>query len=186
MRPQWHCLAACFALLLAGCYVSKAPFITPATADYPIASGTRFDTARPSGKEWRRQPGRTVHRAGAHYVYVEDGSPKRSVPFLLKEIAPKRYILQLSDSSDPGKVSEYYYALLDYDGATAIQFQAGCMPRDGWIGKKWIDKVEPLSMGDRCLFSSLGNLTSVLQDASIKAAPELRFTRARTAPAPKP
>ena len=184
MRPHLRALAVLVALLLAGCYVSKEPFITPATADYPIATGTRFEAARPSGKEWRRQAGRTVHRAGAHYVYVEDGSLRRSVPFLLKEIAPKRYILQLSDSSDPAKIREYYYALLDFDGATAIQFQPACYPRDAWLARKWIDKVERLSTGNRCLFSSLENLTSVLQDASVLAAPEMRFTVAR--PTEKP
>jgi hypothetical protein len=168
-------LVAAAPLLLAGCYVSKQPLITSETADYPIAAPAHFDAFLPRGKEWRPQPGRTLQRAGAHYVYVEDGSTKRSAPFLVKRIGPKRYIVQLSDSSDPKRVTEFYYTLMDFDGTTAVEYQPACAPRESWVTAKWIDKVERLSTNDRCLFTSFDNLKKVLEEAAIKAAPEARF-----------
>ena len=173
-------LAGLLPLLLAGCYVSKQPFITPATADYPIQAPAHFDAFLPRGTQWRPQPGRTLQRVGTHYTYVEDGSTRRSPPFLLKRIAPNRYVLQMSDTSNVQRVSEYYYALVQFDGTSATQFKPACAPRVVWVEEKSIDKVERLSTGDRCLFSSLEKLSTVLQEASVNAAPEARFVLSKT------
>jgi hypothetical protein len=167
---------------LSGCYVSKAPFITPETADYPIATGTRFDAFLPRGRTWRPQPGRTVHRIGAHYVYMEEGSPRRSIPFLLKRIAPSRYILQLSDTADPARITEYYYVFVAFDGTTAIQYKPACAPRPTWLEQKWIARVESLSTNDRCIFTDFEGLKSVLSEAVVMAAPEAKFVVASAPP----
>jgi hypothetical protein len=161
-------------LVASACYVSKQPFITPATADYPVMAPAHFDASRPSGNTWRPQPGRTLQRVGDYYAYVEDGSPKRSAPFLMKRNGPKSFNFQLSDSSDPKKVTEYYYTLVEFDGTTAIEYQPSCGPRANWIANKWLT-VERLSSNDRCLFTSFDNLKKVLEDAAVKAAPEARF-----------
>jgi hypothetical protein len=175
-------LAACF---LSGCYVSKTPFITPETADYPIATGTRFDAFLPRGQTWRPQPARTVHRIGTHYIYMEDGSPRRSIPFLLKQIAPRRYVIQLSDTADPVRITEYYYAIVDFDGTTAIQYSPACAPRETWLLQQWI-RVERLSTNDRCIFATFETLQSVLKEAVINAAPEAKFVIANARPAAPP
>ena len=176
MRPLLRVVFMVVApLIAAGCYVSKQPLITPQTADYPVTAPAHFGASRPSGDTWRPQPGRTLQRVGMHYVYVEDGSTKRSPPFLVKRIGPKRYIVQLSDSSDPKRVTEFYYTLMDFDGTTAIEYQPACAPRESWVTKKWVDKVERLSTNDRCLFTSFDNLKQVLEEAAVKAAPEARF-----------
>ena len=173
--------AVCLVLLVSGCYVSKAPFITPAIADYPIADGTRFDAFLPRGQAWRPQPARTIQRIGTHYVYREEGSTRRSIPFLLKQIAPRRYVIQLSDTADPARITEYYYALIDFDGTTAVQYQPACGPRPAWIARGWIERVEKTSTNDRCIFASFEHLKSVLTEAAIKAAPEAKFVIGRPA-----
>lgn len=164
------------AAILCGCYVSKAPFITPADADYPVATGAHFDAFAPRSTDWRPQPrGRTLHRLGDYYVYVEDGETERSNPFLLKEIAPGRYAVQVLDSETPARVSEYYYQLIDFDGATAIQYSGACRPRQAWLEQMLVARFERLSTGDRCIFTSFDSLSTVLKEAAVNAAPEAKY-----------
>ena len=173
---RWIALAfiAFLAPSLAGCYVSKQPFINPANADYPLKDGTHLDGFRPVGKDWRPAKGRTLHRVGGHYVYIEDGDTERSPPFLFKRVAPNRYVAQLSDSSDPRKVTEYYYQLIMFDGTTAIQYQATCDARPEWVDRSLADKIEQTST-PRCLFSNFDKLATVLQEATKNAAPEAKY-----------
>jgi hypothetical protein len=174
-------LAILVTLTLSGCYVSKAPFITPETADYPIPTGTRFDAFLPRGQTWRPQPARTVTRVGTHYIYMEEGSPRRSIPFLLKRIAPRRYVIQLSDTADAARITEYYYGVIDFDGTTAVQYSPACAPREDWVLQTWIARVERTSTNDRCIFESFENLQSVLNEAVVNAAPEAKFVIAGAA-----
>jgi hypothetical protein len=173
---RWYApiCAALLALGLSGCYVSKQPFITAANADYPLKDGARFAAFLPRGKDWRPDKGRTVRRIGDHYVYANDGETEQSPPFLFKRIARNRYVAQMSDSSDPRKVTEFYYQLIVFDGTTAIQYQATCNPRPEWLTRGLIEKTEDTST-ERCLFSSLDKLATVLQEAAKNAAPEAKF-----------
>jgi len=164
------------ALSLTGCFLSKAPLITPETADYPIESGSHFDSFARRGTDWRPLPeGRTVHRQGDYYVYINDNSDRTSVPFLLMQISPGRYILQANDTSNFERVSEYYYFLVDFDGVEAIQHSGSCWPRQEWIDEGIITQIERTSMNTRCHFANLDNLTTVLEAASGYRAPEEKY-----------
>ena len=173
---RWHSFicAAVLSVVLAGCYVSQQPFITAANADYPVRDGAHFDAFIPGGKDWRRGKGRTLRRIGDHYVYAVDGDKEQSPPFLFKRIGRNRYVAQMSDSSDPRKVTEYYYELIVFDGKTAIQYQANCGARPEWVTRGLADKIEQTST-PRCLFSNFDKLTTVLQEAAKNAAPEAKY-----------
>ena len=178
--PQMH-LAKGIALVLlsqaaAGCFLTKEPLITPDIASYPIESGAHFDAFARRGTDWRPLPiGRSVHRRGDYYVYVDDDSDRASVPFLLLEIAPGRYIVQANDTSNFDRVSEYYYFLVDFDGAEAIRYSSSCWPRQEWIDEGIITQVERTSINTRCHFADISNLTTVLEGSIEFAAPEERY-----------
>lgn len=173
-------LVCVLTLCLAGCYVSKTALITPADASYPVPSGTHFDSFVPRGHGWGKRAGRTLYRQGDYYIYVVDGDPKRSTPFLFKKIAKNRYVVQINDASDLDKVSEYYYQLIDFDGKTAVQYSSDCYARREWIEQKLIAKVED-TQPERCLFDDFEKLAKVLVDAKRYFAPEARYV---VAPAP--
>jgi len=164
------------ALSLTGCFLSKAQLITPQTADYPIVSGTHFDSFARRGTDWRPLPeGRTIHRHGDYYVYINDNSDRTSVPFLLMKISPGRYIVQATDTSNFENVSEYYYFLMDFDGIEAIQHSGSCWPRQAWIDEGVISQMERTSTNTRCRFTDLDSLTTVLEAASGYTAPEGKY-----------
>lgn len=164
------------AVTLAGCFIAKEPLITPETADYPIETGTHFDAFARRGTDWRPLPqGRSVHRQGDYYVYVNDDSDRTSVPFLLMEISAGRYIVQANDTSNFERVSEYYYFLVDFDGVEAIQHSGSCWPRSEWIETGIISQVERTSVNTRCQFTSIENLETVLEGTTEFTAPEERY-----------
>ena len=164
------------ALTLAGCFLAKEPLITPDIADYPIEPGSHFDAFARRGTDWRPLPeGRSVHRQGDYYVYINDDSDRTSVPFLLMEIAPGRYIVQANDTSNFERVSEYYYFLVDFDGVDAIQYSSSCWPRQEWIDDGVIAQVERTSINTRCHFTDIAGLTTALEGASEYAAPEEKY-----------
>ena len=165
-------------LLLGGCYVSKTALITPATADYPLPDGTRLVAFRPAGTTWRPQPARTLKRIGERYVYVEDGLPRPSVPFLLKRIGKNRFVAQIADTSNPSRVTEYYYALFDFDGTTAVQYKPNCTARPDFVARKLADRIEETAER-RCVFSDLAKLVTVLTEDARNAAPEAKFVIAK-------
>ncbi len=162
------------ALLLSSCYVSRAPFITPATADYPVADGARFQAFAPAGNKWIARPSRTVRRAGAYYVFHEHGRPKPSLPFLMKRVAPRLYVVQLADNRDPRKVREYVYELMEFDGTAAIQHKSVCPARPEWVERRLVDRVEQ-TQTRRCIFSDFAKLVKVLREAAKNAAPEAKY-----------
>ena len=177
MRLAKRTLPAFFlALSLTGCFLSKEQLIAPETADYPIEDGSHFDAFARRGTDWRPlSEGRAVYRRGDYYVYVNDDSDRSSVPFLLMEISPGRYIVQANDTSDFERVSEYYYFLVDFDGVEAIQYSSSCWPRQEWVDEGVITQVERTSMNTRCHFADIDSLTTVLQGASIYTAPEEKY-----------
>ncbi len=175
MRLVIHAVLLVAAFGLAGCYVGKTALITPETADYPVAHRTHFDGFLPRGTGWRPQGGRALGVVDKYYVYIEDGETERSVPFLMKRIAPGRYIIQINDSSDSARITEYYYGLVDFDGKTAIQYQPSCVPLQAWIDQKLIESAERTSTNTRCLFKTFENLSTVLQAAAKNAPPEAKF-----------
>ncbi len=163
-------------LVLSGCYVSKTPLITPQTADYPIPSDSHFDAFARRGEDWRpMEVGRTVRRSGGYYFFRDDGSDETSLPFLMKAISPGRYVVQANDTSDFTRVSEYYYFLLDFDGAEAIQYSTECWPRDEWVAERLVTRVEQTSVNTRCHFENLEHLATVLEGTSAYTAPEEKF-----------
>lgn len=162
---------------LAGCYVSTKPLITPQTADYPIADGTHLDRYVPAGKpgEYRlTKNGRTLHRRGAYYYYVEDGDPKESIPFLLKKIGDENYIAQMADSRDPAKAGEYGYQWLTFDGKAVVQYGANCPARQEWVIRELLDRIEDTAT-PRCIVSNIEKLATLLKEAAKNAAPEAKF-----------
>ena len=163
-------------LTTTGCFLTKEPLITPDIASYPIESGAHFDSFARRGTDWRPLPaGRTVHRQGDYYVYVNDDSDRTSVPFLLLEIAPDRYIVQANDTSNFDRVSEYYYFLMEFDGVEAIRYSSSCWPRQEWIDDGIITLVERTSINTRCHFADIENLTIVLEGSAEFAAPEEKY-----------
>ncbi len=164
------------AMLLSGCYLSKTMLITPETADYPIVSDSHFASFARRGEDWRPMPsGRTVRRSGAYYFFRDDGSNATSLPFLMKEVLPGRYVVQANDTSDFARVTEYYYLLLDFDGREAVQYSATCWPREEWISDGLVAQVEQTAVNARCHFDSLEDLTTVLVGTTDYTAPEERF-----------
>lgn len=169
------------ALTLAGCFLTKEPLITPDIAAYPVESGSHFDAFARRGADWRPLPeGRSVHRQGDYYVYVNDDSDRTSVPFLLLEIAPGRYIVQANDTSNFDRVSEYYYFLVEFDGVEAIQYSGSCWPRQEWIDGGVITQVERTSINTRCHFADIAGLTTVLEGSSEFTAPEEKYVLTST------
>ena len=168
MKPVLAVLLS--ALVLAGCYISKQPLIVPAAADYPIADAAHFDAYTPAGSGWRKLVGRTVRRAGGYYVYVEDGRPKPSLPFLLKRVAPNLYVAQLSDRAS----GEFAYELIRFAGTPAIQYHGTCPARADWLRRRLIDRIENAAT-PRCIFSNFESLTIVLREAVKNAAPEAKY-----------
>jgi hypothetical protein len=166
------------ALALAGCYISKAPFITPQAADYPIADGARLSAYSPAGKRWLPKPGRTLRRSGGYYVYQEDGRPKPSLPFLLKRVAPNVYVVQMNDRPLPKAPTEYTYQLIEFDGTTAIKYTGICPARPEWAARKLVVRIEE-TQTRRCIFSNLKDLTTVLREAAKNAAPEAKYVLTR-------
>jgi hypothetical protein len=169
-----------FAILLAfavsGCFLSEEPFITPETADYPIASDSYFDAYARRGDDWSPLPeGRRVRIQNGYYYYRNDGSDRTSVPFLMKEISEGRYVVQANDTSTFERVSEYYYFLVDFDGTEAIQHRSRCWPREEWLENRIIAGIEYASTNTRCTFDSFENLVTVLEGTTEFAAPEDRF-----------
>jgi len=161
---------------LGGCFLSKAPLITPETADYPIETNSHFDAYARRGTDWRPLPeGRTVRRLNGYYYYRNDGSNRTSVPFLMKEISENRYLVQANDTSDFRRVTEFYYFLIDFDGAEAIKYTGTCWPRQDWIDDGIIADVQFTSVNTRCAFETLENLVTVLEATSAYTAPEERF-----------
>jgi hypothetical protein len=166
------------ALVLAGCYISKTPFITSTSADYPIADGARFNAFAPAGAKWLARPRRTIRRAGAWYVYQEDGRPKPSLPFLLKRVAPNLYVVQMNDRPPPKAPTEYTYQLIEFDGTTAIQYAGLCPARPDWVARKLVARIEE-TQTRRCIFSSFEHLITVLREAKRHTAPEARYVLIR-------
>jgi hypothetical protein len=164
------------ALALAGCYVSKTPFITPVTADYPFTGGTRFAIYAPAGKQWLRRGTRTIRRAGAWYVYQDEGRPKSSLPFLVKRVAPGVLVVQMSDRPYPQPATEYTYQLIETDGATFIQYSGICPARPEWAARKLVIRIEE-TQTRRCIFSDFKSLVTVLREAAKNAAPEAKYVR---------
>lgn len=168
-------------LSLAGCFLSKEPLITPDVAAYPIESGMHFDAFARRGADWRPLPiGRSVHRRGDYYVYVNDDSDRSSVPFLLLEITPGRYIVQANDTSTFDRVSEYYYFLVEFDGVEAIQYSSSCWPRQEWIDEGIITQVERTSINTRCHFDDITNLTIALEGSTEFTAPQEKYVLSAT------
>jgi hypothetical protein len=169
-------LAILLAFALSGCFLSKQPFITPETADYPIASDSYFDAYARRGEGWRPLPeGRRVRIQNGYYYYRNDGSNQTSVPFLMKEISEGRYVVQANDTSNFARVTEYYYFLVDFDGTEAIQHSGSCWPRLEWLEEGIIAGIEYASTNTRCAFDSFENLVTVLEGTTELAAPEDRF-----------
>ena len=174
------------ALLLASCYVSKGPLITPATADYPFADGAHFDVFYPAGDKWIARGGRTLRRKGGYYIALHSDDmhvlaadePPPPKPLLLKRVAPNLYVVQLSDSDDPAKVHEYSYDLFTFDGTTAIQYSATCPARREWLARNLVVAMED-TFPQRCVFTSLANLVTVLREAMTNAAPEAKYVLAK-------
>lgn len=163
-------------LALTGCFLAKEPLITPDMASYPIESGAHFDAFARRGTDWRPLPeGRSVHRQGDYYVYVNDDSDRTSVPFLLLQIAPTRYIVQANDTSNFERVSEYYYFLVEFDGIEAIQYSSSCWPRQAWIDEGIITQVERTSINTRCHFADISGLTIALEGSTEFTAPEEKY-----------
>ena len=163
-------------LTLAGCFLAKEPLITPDIASYPIESGTHFDAFARRGTDWRPLPeGRSILRNGDYYVYVNDDSDRESVPFLLLEIGPGRYIVQANDTSNFDRVSEYYYFLAEFDGVEAIQYSSSCWPRQAWIDNGLITQVERTSINTRCHFADIESLAIVLEGSTEFTAPEEKY-----------
>ena len=183
--PLLH-LAKGIALLLlsqaaVGCFLAKEPLITPDMASYPIESGAHFEAFARRGVDWRPLPvGRSVHRQGDYYVYVSDDSDRTSVPFLLFEFAPGRYIVQANDTSNFDRVSEYYYFLVEFDGVEAIQYSSSCWPRQEWIDSRIITQVERTSINTRCHFTDIESLRIVLEGSSEFTAPEEKYVLTST------
>ena len=175
------------AFLLAGCYLSEVPFITPEAADYPIVSNSHFDAYGRRGTGWRPLPeGRTVRLSDGYYYYRNDGSDRTSVPFLMKEISENRYVVQANDTSTFARVSEYYYYLVDFDGTEAIQYSGSCRPLQEWIDNGIIADIERTSFNLRCAFDSFENLVTVLEGATEFVSPEERFVLSSAPAEPAP
>lgn len=121
LRHAW--LAA--VLLLSGCFVSGADLITPQTADYPVAEGTRFvlheldETGARTGETAEET---LVTREGGFY-HMTTGEDGKLFAGLMKEIAPGLYAVQAREAGAPeGNI----YALVERDGANWRRWSMVC------------------------------------------------------------
>lgn len=135
------CLLLCMSLPLAGCFISLHPFITPATADYPIASGTvvaKFQRTKSAPSVWSNVGRWVIVRDGAYYKMLglpEDNSSDESEPFLIKCLDPalkckKGYGISQMRHTDPEGRTYYVYALLEFTDADTTTYRSFNGPYD--------------------------------------------------------
>jgi hypothetical protein len=114
---MWRWLSLTIAFALTGCFVSTAPLITPATADYPLPSQARIQRYHWIGGAWHLSESAELVRADGYYrLHLENGDER----FLLKRIDPGKYIVQ--EESPDRKEMRFQYALLVVDGGRLAEY----------------------------------------------------------------
>jgi hypothetical protein len=114
---MWRWLPMMVALALTGCFVSAAPLITPATADYPLPSQARVQKYHWVGGGWHLAESAELVRADGYYALQLANGDER---FLLKRIAAGKFIAQ--EESPDHKETRFQYALLVVDGGRIAEY----------------------------------------------------------------
>jgi hypothetical protein len=108
-------------LSLAGCFKSAAPLITPSTASYPIADGSRFTRLECYEEDDCETVNVVVNIRAGYYVVTETGGDEPVTSRgLLKEIAANTYVAMVIKKQDG-----YEYVLLVREGASYKRYDWG-------------------------------------------------------------
>lgn len=151
MRPRFQARAGAAlaaALCLSGCFASRAPLITSANADTPIADGSTlteyFNCASEAGKlvgcsgYQFRSTAKVTLKDGVYTAHPDPtpalaaqfpGGVIKDVSFMLKKVGPEDYVLQLplSDSAPTDPVGvQYLYELIRLQDGAAYIFELSC------------------------------------------------------------
>jgi hypothetical protein len=114
---MWRWLSVTIALALSGCFVSAAPLITPATADYPLPSQAQVQKYHWIRGGWHLAETAELTRTEGYYVLRLENGDER---FLLKRIDAGKFIAQ--EESPDRKATRFQYALLVVDGGRIAEY----------------------------------------------------------------
>jgi hypothetical protein len=114
---MWRWLSVTIALALTGCFVSAAPLITPATADYPLPDQARFRKYHWIGGAWHLAEAAQLVRTDGYYTLRLVNGDER---FLLKRIDPGKFIAQ--EESPDRKATRFQYALVVIEGRRIAEY----------------------------------------------------------------
>jgi hypothetical protein len=136
------CLIIFAGLPLASCFISQQPFITPATADYPFATGlvvAKFQRTKAAPSVWSNIGRWAIVRDGAYYKMLglpEDNSSDETEPFLVKCLDGQKcktkggYAISQMRHTDPDGRTYYVYALLQFTDPSTATFRSFNGPYD--------------------------------------------------------
>jgi hypothetical protein len=113
----WRWPSLTIVLALTGCFVSAAPLITPATADYPLPSQAWVQKYHWIGGAWRLAEMAELTRTDGSYALRLANGDER---FLLKRIDAGKFIAQ--EESPDQKETRFQYALLVIDGGRIAEY----------------------------------------------------------------
>lgn len=161
--------------MLAACLVSQTDFITAETADYPIASGTRFAvySLNEDGKRKKEAPEHvTVSRDGADYILSKAG--ETSIRGLMDEIGQDDYVLMIRDEEHAGQT---LYILLHRYRDAWLRYGVDCAGFEDLIrlrGKSLSD-FHTHNDGGNCNFSSYDDIKAALSYVQGHRPPDAEY-----------
>lgn len=161
--------------LLSACFISDAPLIAPADADYPIADGTRFAVWKldDKGERKRETPAHAVvTRDGANYVYTEPG--EKPITGLMDDMGGGAYIVLFHDEDHPG---QSIYGLLQKSGDNWRSHGITC-PDFAKLAKAHGKSLADFHTADdrgNCAFSNHDDLKAAMELEARYAAPNEEY-----------
>jgi hypothetical protein len=173
------------ALLLAGCYVTTKPIITPANAAYPFADGTTFTawSWEEDKKEWEPSGSGKVIRVADRYRLKPDPEPgeqpdaEDEVLFLLADLGGGVYAAQAQENDD----NTILLDIAKVEGDTVYQYVLMCGPDDKKLADQGIiETYEHAEFADTCAVGSLDQLRRAFE-AKLAAGmvPRAKYVKTR-------
>jgi hypothetical protein len=175
------------AVLLAGCFASKAPLVTPAAADAPIANGVALtESVNCAGDAGKLLSCSGYQARGTAKLFLKDGvytfrpDPNaalaslfpggvlKDVPFTLKSVGPGLFVMQLTfaDEAPPDSGVQYLYELMRLDGQTAYLYEFSCEQNgdQAYVRSGALEKISQALYVPTCEPASLEGLGKVFTD----------------------
>jgi hypothetical protein len=172
---MWRWLPVMFALVLSGCFVSAAPLITPATADYPWQGQARVQKYHWIAGAWHLAESAVLARVEGYYVLRLANGDER---FLMKRIARDKFIVQ--EESPDQKDTRFQYALLVVEGGRIAEYTFSHSAND-----QLDDECAALSPAEKRQFAIVDTPEGDCSVASIDALRAVFLKLLETAERPK-